>query len=861
MLAAMKQQVERLMESLEDKLQNQLHREAVERQHHIARLEDKLKEMEGMKAFQDKKKAEFDGKLKGLSEELQTQIRRQDAVDARLYEFRRQMDDEFTKKHMQFEQQLHQKVSSSSRIVQSTTDEVHKKTDLRIMRHEQEIAATLQDVQERLAAMEDNHEHMVHFHTRLQAIEDSHASEVVDTMVPVAVAPRRGGGDPLGLGEVDSSPLLALFDRRMKDMSEKVERVHQDSLEMQSTCKEHEVELKTLRTLSDTREEHYRWLTDRVERTDWEQKLEQMRLTLQAEMDMKSEQNERLEVLARKVELQEQANEELHSRHKQLLQAQRHGPWAGGLDCTVADAAHQLEVEAAVAAAAASDPGRVLELEQRVDDVLAQIADLRGSNEGSPRRIESLVEELKRIVPTVIELSERHGDHEKLFKQLETEVARMRQDHEHGIHSLKDSIRGDVKQDLLGQVLTRDAAMDELQSRLLQEHKALVDDRLTAAIDGLHGKLREEHATVIGELQGRLAEDHKALVDAKLASVTDGMRGQLRAEHSTVLDELQDRLRTEHKATLDDRLAAVTDDLRAQLREEHTAALTDLQSNLASRQQQSPSHRDNTHHLHRELQQDLQEARQKAIAAEALATETEAKHRQEQEAVQGAITRLEDQLGKTQGELRADLEQQLGQRCSEEASRQLSPVQREVADLRGRLESMGSQATESGPQSAAQEERNEREKLARVYERIDDLCECIQAVDNALANSPFKARMTDGSTAGEGEDAGDAGRHEELAARHEELVAMYEKLAARFEKADQRNEDLHAELRRTFERMGEVETMLSNSTVTAAGGAQRSHQAEPSAAAGAARRSDHWGALAAQGGADDADSDDDNNTV
>ncbi|CAJ1369264.1 unnamed protein product [Effrenium voratum] len=104
MLAAVRRQ----MESLEEKVEKQLSRQAQDRGREAAvqRLEEKLQATETLQPKVERRLAELSGNFKGLSDEMQAQIRRVDLLDDRRWEWRHQVEEELAKKCQQQEQQV-----------------------------------------------------------------------------------------------------------------------------------------------------------------------------------------------------------------------------------------------------------------------------------------------------------------------------------------------------------------------------------------------------------------------------------------------------------------------------------------------------------------------------------------------------------------------------------------------------------------------------------------------------------------------------------------------------------------------------------------------------------------------------------
>merc|ERR1712032_1760979 len=90
----------------------------------------------------DRRLAELSGNVKGLSEEMQSSIRRIDLMSDPLLEWQHQVEEEFRQKCADFEHGC-QKISSDIRVNASTVDEIQKRQNQRLQRIEIEFADQL----------------------------------------------------------------------------------------------------------------------------------------------------------------------------------------------------------------------------------------------------------------------------------------------------------------------------------------------------------------------------------------------------------------------------------------------------------------------------------------------------------------------------------------------------------------------------------------------------------------------------------------------------------------------------------------------------------------------------------------------
>mmetsp|Transcript_74171 Transcript_74171/g.146957 ORF Transcript_74171/g.146957 Transcript_74171/m.146957 type:complete len:350 (-) Transcript_74171:57-1106(-) len=282
-------------------------------QRRFAGWKKKINNAEGLTSKLGLRCSEISGNVRGLSEEMQVQIRRVDFVDDRLSEWRHQMEEEMRLKHLHFEQSL-QQTSSDFRATSAAFQEAQR-------REQHNLQSLQRELWQRLAADEKKtQESLADLHGRLSIIEDRHIEQMAEN---TAVAPCSGwigseghctqGGSGLPVAE-----LLEQLDKQLGDMVEKVNHVVQDSFDTHSRLAAQEEQVRALRTLTDSREEHWRSLSEQVERIDWNSKLENMRHSIQEESTRRLQQNEEIRILVQKVDQQESVQEQLRIQCNQL---------------------------------------------------------------------------------------------------------------------------------------------------------------------------------------------------------------------------------------------------------------------------------------------------------------------------------------------------------------------------------------------------------------------------------------------------------------------------------------------------------------------------------------------------------------
>ncbi|CAE8736762.1 unnamed protein product [Polarella glacialis] len=600
LLAAVRRQIEVFEEKVGGQIARIQSQSDRTREGILARLEEKISAAESLQPKLDRRLAELGGNFKGLSDEMQTQIRRVDLMDDRLWEWRHQMEEELRHKYADFEQNV-QKVTSGFRIMTASIEENQKRQQQRLQRIEADLG-------ERFAIQEELCENFKDTCTRLEALEDhrmddeSMANGISRALVlsePPADSSGGHRGSMNGVDDLAHTTLYKIVSQRVEDISERLDHTFQDSHDLHSRLASQEEQVKTLRTTFDTREDHLRVLVERVDRGDWDSKVERINQASQQDGKIRLEQSERLELLSRRVDFLEQAQEELSRSQDVLLQSQDEDPLRRG------NAPGEISDDVAASLQACFE--RLAESETRIAALSTEFQVVSSETNLAPR-VGALVAQLKDIVPKVIDherairdLKASAGEDrlEEAVLQLRSEVSILRAE---GIANVASKQAFAEKQDL--QEATAAALQEELrelkgsqreqalqqQSEQLLLRVSVATEQLSQSIgclkdleQGLEDKLRnqrhgfeKEQQELSACLEGLRAElvsavcsdTHTADRDrdtSKLASLFASVESleETRLESRTKDEEDADRL----KASLESQFQGLRDELRCVLRE------------------------------------------------------------------------------------------------------------------------------------------------------------------------------------------------------------------------------------------------------------------------------------------------------
>ncbi|CAJ1420952.1 unnamed protein product [Effrenium voratum] len=236
--------VRRHLEATEEKLSVQIGKVQQQsdklRETAFARVDAKLCGFESAQPKFDRRLAELSGNYQGLSDEVQSQIRRVDQLDTRLRTWRQELEEMIRAKFSELERS-NQQIISTSRVSSACSEDNINRWTRRLIRLEGVV-------DERMAAADDVNQSLLNLHARLSQIEEG--QEVI--LSPVQPISREADGGAMAVRWLDESHDLHA---RMEAQEER---------------------LKSLRTLIDTREDCVRALSDRLERTDCDARLREL---------------------------------------------------------------------------------------------------------------------------------------------------------------------------------------------------------------------------------------------------------------------------------------------------------------------------------------------------------------------------------------------------------------------------------------------------------------------------------------------------------------------------------------------------------------------------------------------------------
>lgn len=375
--------VRKQMENVEEKLSMQLMR-GQERSDKLqtvtlTRLDSKIVSLESAQPKMDRRLAELSGNYKGLSEEMQTQIRRIDRVDSQIWEWRHQLEEEIRGKLAEMEQN-YQRVASMVQVAQTAQEEINKLTDSRLL-----------EVEEQMASHEGGtNENLEFLHQRLENIEQQQSDEFVvvdrDFSMPQSAV-------------VDNGPAtfdLVHLEGRLADVIKKCDLVVSEMQELHTKIEIQEVCVKTNRTRVEENEKQTRGLSERVGQSDWNVRLQAAENRISEIDQCRIRQDESIGVLEGKITENDQSYENLADSMRCVMERMA----VNGLSSY--SPMRNMVPDVLAPMGAGVEMVSQEQLKECMNEVQSEIEVLRADAELAPR-VSTLVSQLKDVAPKVID--------------------------------------------------------------------------------------------------------------------------------------------------------------------------------------------------------------------------------------------------------------------------------------------------------------------------------------------------------------------------------------------------------------------------------------------------------------------------
>jgi len=407
LLASVRQQLEALELKFAGKLNRGLQLSEKLREADVSRLEEKVSLVQSVQPKHDRRIAELTGNCKGFSDEMQAQIRRVDQMDARLREWRHQIEEDVRHKSQDLEHKVRQ-LSSGARVMAASVEEMQKQQNQQQLRLE---AGTLDYNQIQEGLMEIHH--------RVTAVEQTQAAPQVPN------------------GDLNNEAMFAIIQKRLEHVYAKVDHMFCANSDLVSQVAAQEEQLKALRTLHASQEQQHKSLVNRIDRSDWDGKVDRLHVAVKQDSKNETELLEKARVLSERVQILEEDLESLREAHAQIHQdihpaCMKREVVCGAYGCPSYSSGHVKFIEGDADATSMEDClKRLDESERRLAALDAEMAAVRVDSNLMPAATE-----IKQIAPNVLE-------HRDMVRNLHIQQKEQTEEVSHAFECIK-RLRADI---------------------------------------------------------------------------------------------------------------------------------------------------------------------------------------------------------------------------------------------------------------------------------------------------------------------------------------------------------------------------------------------------------------------------------
>eukprot|EP00930_Biecheleria_cincta_P082390 TRINITY_DN72128_c0_g1_i1.p1 TRINITY_DN72128_c0_g1~~TRINITY_DN72128_c0_g1_i1.p1 ORF type:complete len:604 (-),score=138.70 TRINITY_DN72128_c0_g1_i1:19-1830(-) len=396
--------VKNQLSSLEEKLSSQILRVQQQgdrwRDAAFSRVDSKMGAVESLQPKYDRRMAELSGNVRGLSDEMQSQLRRIDQMDSRLWEWRHQLEEELRSRLAEVEQAL-QQGSSAQRVAKATNEEALKKMSQRLLRVEGLV-------EEHHSHAEETTQGLMTLHSRIVDLEEFPSLQGL----PHEELERAAVEQPTARSSLESEHTVAALDTRLTELNlevretlQKLEQLQRESHDTQARVGMQEEKTKSLSAKLDTKDEQYRAMMDKFQDANMEGRLKALHAKVQDLDAASTDVVEKLQILQQRVENQEQdANSAASALRQPSPRFNRSGATTPKLETSGDGPAASEEVTLAVNVMIAEVRQCQVRLEGVEKDLggVGEQVQVLMADQGLGVHVSALVSQLKDLVPKVI---------------------------------------------------------------------------------------------------------------------------------------------------------------------------------------------------------------------------------------------------------------------------------------------------------------------------------------------------------------------------------------------------------------------------------------------------------------------------
>jgi len=289
--------VKRQMDTVESQFKTQLSRHQAYCEKQFEDLATRAEDRSSASERHLKKFAELAGKVSGISNETQNQIRRFDRMEVSICDFRQHVEEDLRKRDEQFEQ-FKQKAESSSRTLSTKFEDGQKWLREGLKNLEKKFEEKMEVHEEALQSLQD----------QLDMMAGEKDGQLVSQELLDA---SRSGGD-LALprstshdgSDSHTAALIAVLEQRLTDLSRKWDELHNDTHSVHEQLHDHAERIRAHGTLLEMRDKHSSTVSPVVEQ------LQQGHTALRQSHERHAEElGDQLNALKRRLESHEQARQ------------------------------------------------------------------------------------------------------------------------------------------------------------------------------------------------------------------------------------------------------------------------------------------------------------------------------------------------------------------------------------------------------------------------------------------------------------------------------------------------------------------------------------------------------------------------
>eukprot|EP00929_Paragymnodinium_shiwhaense_P113682 TRINITY_DN81988_c0_g1_i1.p1 TRINITY_DN81988_c0_g1~~TRINITY_DN81988_c0_g1_i1.p1 ORF type:complete len:512 (-),score=106.82 TRINITY_DN81988_c0_g1_i1:101-1636(-) len=363
----------------------------------LAGANSKLATLDSQQRRLDRSIAEISGACRGLSEELQENIRQVNYIETRMMDMKHSLEEEFRSRLAEFEDSI-RKQSSETRVMETGFETTCRKL-------EQKVGSMQRLVDERLARLEPSFSELT---ARLCDLEDHAQAQSALASLPEALRDR--SPSITSIDNVDAALPLDVSTKLSAALEkcDKIDRLLQDSQDVHMQLSAQEERLNLVRTRVDTQDDNYRKLAGRMELQDVQGRLKDVVCKSEDAVATVRQQAERIEELETRLH---EGDAQLQAQREDLVKVQdacsalgeleRMASWMNDLDVRLMQVTLRLDEEQQDSSSRREENGALVPQLQGLMSAVAQVSPkinaLGESQENIQHKLNLLTDDVEKL--------------------------------------------------------------------------------------------------------------------------------------------------------------------------------------------------------------------------------------------------------------------------------------------------------------------------------------------------------------------------------------------------------------------------------------------------------------------------------